>query len=575
MYSEYLPRVRIEWLLASCRVLLAAGALLAAAFHPELGAENWLLAYGLGWFLLYSLIVLALVWTPVRFARGWGLALHLFDLAAFAAFGLLGDSPTSPFLAYFTFLAISGTLRWQLAGVLWTAVASFAVYGATHLYVAYGLELRPFALDVFIIRGVHLGVVAGLIAYLGAHHDRFLHEIGKIVSWPRRIPRDLRELIDEVIAECAESLQAPRILIVWEDPDEGSVNLASGAADDVTWASEPESTYGSFVVAGLEHRSFQAADVAAEHGQVIHWSAEAFRQRDCAPVNPALQARFSMHRVQSWSLDGELIRGRLFALDKDQLRLDELVFGEVVARLVVSRLDGLYLLRRLRDSAALQERLRVARDLHDSLLQASAGTALQLLAARRMLDRDPAAGRQRLTDVQNQIEQDELDIRAFIRRLRPASPTLAEAPAVRLADRLDALRQRVEHQWEVKVRISPPDSTGGWPDPLVENIYRIVQEAVLNAARHADASVITVRCTTPADGGVIVLRIVDDGKGFPFHGTYDLDALEGLDKGPLTLRERVAELGGGLQLTSSATGTELAITLPLAAAAGLIPLSGH
>jgi len=60
--------------------------------------------------------------------------------------------------------------------------------------------------------------------------------------------------------------------------------------------------------------------------------------------------------------------------------------GEFVAHLATSRLDGLYLLTRLQDARALEERMRVARDLHDSLLQSQAGAALQLLAARRVLD---------------------------------------------------------------------------------------------------------------------------------------------------------------------------------------------
>jgi signal transduction histidine kinase len=562
VYSEYLPRVRIEWLLASCRVLLAAGALLGAAVGPE-SAGGWLLAYGLSWFLFYSLVVLALVWTPVRFARGWGLALHLFDLTALAGFALLGDSPTSPLLAYFTFLAIGATLRWEARGVLWTALATFAVHGLAGLYASHVLHLRPFRLDILVIRGVHIGVIAGLIAYLGAHHNRFQREIGKLVAWPRRISHDLRELVEEIIAECSEILLAPRILIVWEDPDEGSVHLAWGSGSDVTWASEPEATYGSFVVAGLEHRSFQAENVADEHGQVIHWSAEAFRQRACAPVNPALQARFEMRRVQSWSLDGELIRGRLFALDKPQLRLDELVFGEVVARLVVSRIDSLYLLRRLRKAAALEERLRVARDLHDSLLQSAAGTALQLLAARRMLASDPEQARRRLEDVQNQIERDELEMRTFIRRLRPAGTAVAETPASRLPERLQELRRRVERQWEVKVRIRPPAGTEGWPDALAEDVYRIIQEAVLNAARHSDASVITVDAAF--EGEALVIHITDDGKGFPFQGTYDLDQLHAMDRGPLTVKERVAELRGQLTLTSAETGTDISIVIPFAA----------
>jgi signal transduction histidine kinase len=63
------------------------------------------------------------------------------------------------------------------------------------------------------------------------------------------------------------------------------------------------------------------------------------------------------------------------------------------------------------------------------------------------------------------------------------------------------------------------------------------------------------------------LTIADDGRGFPFRGTYDLDALNAMNEGPLTLKERVAELRGALELRSSETGTELSIALPLTPAA--------
>jgi signal transduction histidine kinase len=269
-----------------------------------------------------------------------------------------------------------------------------------------------------------------------------------------------------------------------------------------------------------------------------------------------------MRSVQSWTLEGELIRGRLFCLDKRQMRLDDLVFGVLVARLAVSRLDSLYLLKRLREAAALDERLRLARDLHDSLLQSVAGSALQLLAARRMLDREPDAARKRFEEVQNQLERGELEMRSFIRRLRPvASPNTVEGD---LRQRLEELRGRVERQWDIKVKIQIQKPTDEWPVALAQEVYRIVQEGVLNAARHADASLIRVDVSADAEG--LRLEIVDDGRGFPFRGIYDLAALNQMNRGPLTLKERVAELSGDLKLCSMETGTELLISLPLAKA---------
>jgi signal transduction histidine kinase len=59
------------------------------------------------------------------------------------------------------------------------------------------------------------------------------------------------------------------------------------------------------------------------------------------------------------------------------------------------------------------------------------------------------------------------------------------------------------------------------------------------------------------------LQISDDGRGFPFHGAFDLQALNAMQQGPRTLKERVAELQGRLLLRTGETGTELSIALPL------------
>jgi len=561
---EYPPRVRVEWLIASSRVVLAGGALLAVVIGPFASGDDWRLAFTTGVYFVYSLCVLALVWAPVRFAPAWALANHLVDLLTFSLFTFFTDGSTSPFFIYFTFLVICGTLRWDVRGAVWTAIASFAVYAATALYASHALYLRPFAANTFIVRSVYLAVTAALIAYLGAYHRRFQREIGRIVGWPRQVPRQPRELAGEIIAECAEVLEAPRVLVVWEEPDEGGINLAWGSGDDVKWASEPEAAYGSFVPSSLERKPFQAPDAGDEQGVVVYLSDGVFRERVGRPVHAALQARFAMHRVQSWSLDGELIRGRLFALDKPSMRVDDLILGDVVARLIISRLDGLYLLRRLRQAAALDERLRVARDIHDSLLQSVAGSALQLLAARRLLDRDPDEARRRLEDVQNQLERGELEMRSFIQRLRPASSPAEPSPTVGFAERLEEFRRRVERQWEIKMKIASPPAADTWPQALLDGVYRIVQEGVLNAARHADPSLISVDFVV--ETGEVRLRIADDGSGFPFHGAFDLRALDAMNLGPLTLKERVAELHGRLLLRTGETGTELLIDLPLAPA---------
>lgn len=558
MYPEQ-PRVRLEWLIATVRVVLAVGAFITLAVFPFARRDLSGLDALLTWYVIYSLAVLAIVWAPVKFAAGWDLAVHLVDIVSFSLLSLLSIGTAGPLYVCFTFLVMCGTLRWQSRGAFWTAAAAIAAYAAMSVYVANVLQLPAPGWETFASRSANLAAVAGLIGCMAAYQRRYQHEIGRLVSWPRKIPPEAHALVAEVLAESTEILDAPRVLLVWEEPGEGYLNLAYQSGGEVVWTHEPEATYGSLVIPGLEGKSFQSTDADDDQGFVVHWSQVAYRQRRGRPVNAALQRRFEMHAVQSWSLDGELIRGRLFCLDKRHMRIDDLPFGVLVARLAVSRLDGLYVLKHLRDGSALEERLRVARDLHDSLLQTVAGSALQLLAARRLLERDPATAKKRFEEVQQQLERGELEMRSFISRLRPSG--LTNVIGGGLKGRLEELCGRVERQWEIKVKLEVPEAADDWPETLGHEVYRIIQEGVLNAARHADASAIGV--TVTATDGELRLEIVDDGRGFPFQGTYDLKVLNEMNRGPLTLKERVAELRGNLKLTSLETGSNLSITLPL------------
>jgi len=512
----------------------------------------------LGCYVIYSFVVLGMVWAPARFATGWDVAVHLFDLVAFSVLLLMTVGESSPFYVYFIFLVVCGTLRWQWWGALWTAVAAVAVYVAVSWYAVTIYGARAFDLNALVIRSVNVGVVPMLVGYLGAYQYRHQREIGQLVSWPRKIPGDDRALISEILHESAKILETPRTLLAWEERGEEYLNLASLSDGAVVRLREKEVAFDSLVAAPFRGKSFFAADAADADGVVVYGSTNMFKQRRGLPIHAAIQRRFQIHSVRTWPLDGEIVRGRLFCLDTRRSRVDDLMFGEVVARQAVSRLDSLHLLKRLQQTAAIDERLRLARELHDSLLQSVAGSALQLLAARRLLDTDPEAARDRLAEVQTQLETGELEMRSFIGRLRPL-PLFAPVNGAGLSQRLEQLRIRIEREWDIKVKMDIGPGADIWPEALATDVYRLVQEAVLNAARHADASIITVSVTSP--GGPCV-EVIDDGCGFPFQGTYDLRTLNDMNAGPRTLRERVADLHGDLHLRSSDTGTGLLIRLP-------------
>ena len=565
---EYLepPRERLEWLLAASRLLFVGGALLAVLTGGSQPRAYPLILMSLGIYLAYSLGILALVWRPLRFGRGWAVLLHAFDLAAFSWLTLITAGITDTFLMSYVFLVICGTLRWQMWGALVTGAISIGAFTVAALLGPI-VGAMAVSAETFVTRSTQLAIMSALLGYLGAYHQRYQREITRLSAWPRRITEDRHELISEIVTQCARVLETPRVLLVWEEPGEGSVNLAwVGDNSEVVTCQEPEGFYETLVMPRLEQASFQASNASDDHGRVVYRAGDGFRQRICRPMNEALRARFNIEAVQSWPLEGELIHGRLFAMDGARLEIDALSVGLLVARLAASRLDGLYALRDLRNAAALRERVRVASDLHDSLLQSLAGVGLQLMVARRMLQRDPSRAVRHFEEIQKQIEQGELEMRAFIRRMRPHTAMASEARTAALPERLANLGRRLERQWSVKLHTQLDVATDQWADGFADEVFRITREAILNAARHADASAVTARIATM--DAAVRLEIADDGGGFPFRGTYDLNELERMNEGPWSVKERVSALLGTLELTSTDDGSRLVITLPVPRKAG-------
>jgi signal transduction histidine kinase len=97
-------------------------------------------------------------------------------------------------------------------------------------------------------------------------------------------------------------------------------------------------------------------------------------------------------------------------------------------------------------------------------------------------------------------------------------------------------------------------------DALAYDLGLIVQEALVNAARHAAASDIQVEIAS--ENGQMHIVVTDNGRGFPFFGDYDHATLTAQGLGPVMLKERVKSLGGTLAIHSTPAGARLDIRVP-------------
>jgi len=188
--------------------------------------------------------------------------------------------------------------------------------------------------------------------------------------------------------------------------------------------------------------------------------------------------------------------------------------------------------------ATLKERQRLARELHDSVTQALYGVTLYAEAAARLLssgDVDMAADH--LRELQDTAQEALREMRLLIFELRP--PVLQrEGLVTALQIRLEAVEERAGLETEFKV-----EGEGRLPLEIEEELYRIAQEALNNALKHAQARRITVSLRQVQR--TVTLEIADDGIGF--------DPSTALEYGGLGLEgmeERAAQLGARLTVQS-------------------------
>lgn len=216
--------------------------------------------------------------------------------------------------------------------------------------------------------------------------------------------------------------------------------------------------------------------------------------------------------------------------------------------------------RQRRETAATEVRIRLGRDLHDGLLQSLTGAAMQMETVRQLMETEPQTARNRIADIQKLIYKEQRDLRSQIRQWKTFRSTLPESTED-LADRLRELAARIECQWGPHVGLDLKLGQNSLPGSMGQEVYFVVHEAMVNAARHANAS--SIHAEIIGEPNSLRILVDDNGSGFPFRGRYDQFVLAQMNMGPITLRERVASLGGSLTIESGDTGTRLEIVLPI------------
>jgi signal transduction histidine kinase len=254
---------------------------------------------------------------------------------------------------------------------------------------------------------------------------------------------------------------------------------------------------------------------------------------------------------------GNVWSGQLYVLDPSRRPRGELRLRFLfdITEQVTPGLLNLYLLRRLRSRAESLERGRISRELHDGVLQSLAGLEMRIEVLRRHGAPGAPALARELTEIQQVLRQESMNLREVTQRLRPT-----EVDARRLPGTLADIVGRFSRASAIETRLDWMVDRLDLPPRHCSEVLRIVQEALFNVRRHSGATRALVR--VEADACVWALIVEDNGRGLGFTGRLSHEQLDARGKGPRVIRERVSALGGMVEAESSSAGTRLEMTFP-------------
>lgn len=203
-----------------------------------------------------------------------------------------------------------------------------------------------------------------------------------------------------------------------------------------------------------------------------------------------------------------------------------------------------------RVTAIVEERQRLARELHDAVSQQLFAISMTATAAMRTLDKDYDKAKRQLSLIEEMSAVAQSEMRALLLHLRPV---YLEGKGLEqgLTELIKELRVKVP--MDIVFEMDPGVLL---PKGVENHLFRIVQEAISNTLRHAKAERMEIRILRRGETVRMTLR--DDGIGF------ELDDTKQTSYGLSTMQERIAETGGSIQfITAPGKGTRIEITIPL------------
>ncbi len=560
-----------ERVLAAVRVVLAFSSILLVWFEPyELFPYNELILTLLILYLAHSVWLVLVVHLRNSISARFSILAHATDILWPAVISLFAGGPNSAFFLYFIFALLAAAFRWGMRETSITTVAVVLTMAADAVAIARTPlgQMIGQHVDVthFIMRALYLVIFAFLIGYVAESEKRRAAEALSIsqISSKVRIESGLKNTVQTVLQEILQLFGGRELLVITRESDADRVMLwraeeLKNGSIVFTWRQLDESEEQAYLcVMGGESAGAVWRNGNTASSVTLDKNGTRTRDQQCY-----LAARFvDEHPFQLLlvcaiaAAPDVSTRILLFEPSRGGRSETQLRFMQDLANLVAPSVYNVYLLRRLRSRAAAVERARVARELHDGVVQSLHAIAFRLYALRTRSAISAADREQELLEVQQLVQNEAANVRNLIQQLEPL-----DFDPRHLADFLAGMVTRYRQDTGIGAQFVCDVADVNLPPPICRELAGILREALANVRRHSGAQNVLIRLARQRGGWM--LTIEDDGRGFEFSGRFSHAELEDARRGPLVIKQRVRAINGELTIISKAgQGARLEIKVP-------------
>lgn len=557
------PRVSevSERTLSITRVLAALACVVALQLSPALAGRFTFTAQLLVTvYLTHCTVALLLVQVYPDCRPNFLLLVHASDVVWPALISLYTGGPRSAFLVLFAIPVVAAAFRWGIHETLATALASVlilvfeAVFASSGWGRRFGLIHGRLHLGAFVLEIACFVGLAGVLGHLAEREKTLRGEVSALRGIVRQANPEagVNQTVEEALSAILRQFGADRIILalhplgvtrglLWSGSRSGEARV-SFTFDEVEPA---EAARYFFPMPG--HTWHLQKPGRGERYQLLALDAEGRRMEKVSCSLPG--GLFSPNPFRSMAgarfMLGNEWSGRVFLFDfrsPFHLPSDLRFFQELVGE-VAPAVHGVYLLQRSRSRARAVERARVARDLHDGVIQSLIALEMQVDVLRRQAIGISSIAADHLENVRGLLRDEVVSLRGLMQELQ-----LDDFAPNELGPHLAEMIERFQRETGIHASFTSRLGPATFSARVSREIAQIVYEALTNVRKHSGAHSIRVALESEDSQGRLVIE--DDGKGFEFAGRLSQADLEAAGKGPQVIRKRVRSIRGQLEIES-------------------------